>query len=72
MLARRALPFGPLTLELMRSACGARSWALRTAPSPGMGARPQLLTNGFCDSARDRRALAGQLRAIADAVEDWP
>lgn len=72
MLARRALPLGGLTLELMRSDCGARSWALRSAPVPGIGARPQLLTNGFCDNAGERNALAGQLRAIADAVEDWP
>ncbi|MBU2963350.1 hypothetical protein KO516_21490 [Citreicella sp. C3M06] len=68
---RRCLPLGQLDLELMLSACGARMWALRTAPAPEMGAGCRVLTNGFCDSAAERDELAGQLRALADAVEDW-
>ncbi|MDO6586831.1 hypothetical protein Q4543_15060 [Salipiger sp. 1_MG-2023] len=69
IVRRRAFPLGQLELDLMQSACGARPWALRTAPE--MGAACRVLTNGFCDSAAERAELAAQLRALADAVEAW-
>lgn len=70
--AQTALPLGHLSFVLGRTECGALTWAIRIDPPEGMEARPQLLANGFAQESEDRAALAAQLDAIADAVEDWP
>lgn len=70
--ASKRLPLGEVYIDLTRSTCGNHGWALRAIPPEGMDAKPQLLANGFCDTDAQRAAFAGELRAIAQAVENWP
>ncbi|MCA0851406.1 hypothetical protein [Salipiger thiooxidans] len=72
LVATRTMPLGGVHVELMRSACGNRIWSLRSAPPEGTGGKPVILATGFGDTGEQRADLAGELRALAAAVEDWP
>ncbi|MFC4733935.1 hypothetical protein [Salipiger abyssi] len=72
MAGQRSLPVAHLTMDLSRSTCGNFMWSLRFVPPSGMEGKPAPVANGFCDQPRERRRLAAELRAVADAVEAWP